>query len=155
MAIVGLVTSPLMGKVADEYLHERLPVLQTVQSLEQVVETYPVLKSGAAGKTGADLQGAIDAANGIIRAHAASGTLPPLATANALREAIAAAPASPAAASAREILGPAENYGGKISFRYVTPLALILSIIFGVLYFTERTRGGYKIVKLLKTNSGQ
>jgi hypothetical protein len=154
MAIVGLVTSPLMGKVADGYLHEKLPVQQTVLCLGQVVETYPALMAGAAEKSGTDLQGAIDAAKGVISDHAATGTLPPLATANALRGAIAAAPSSPASTMAREILGPAENYGGKISFRYVTPLALILSIIFGILYFTERARGGYKIVKLSKANGG-
>lgn len=155
MAIVGLVTSPLMGKVADGYLHEKLPVQQTVQCLANVVETYPALKLGAPEKTGADLQAAIDAANGVIKEHTASGTLPPLATANALRGAIAAAPGSPAAATAREILGPAENSGGKISFRYVTPLAVFLAIIFGVLYFTERAKGGYKIVKLAKADAGQ
>jgi hypothetical protein len=153
MAIVGLVTSPLMGKVADEYLHEKLPVEQTVQCLEQVVSTYPALKAEAAGKTGADLQAAIDAAQRILAAHAADGALPPLATANALREAIAAASASPAATTAKGILGPAENYGGKISFRHVAPLALILALIFGVLYFRERARGGYTIVKLSRVQA--
>jgi fucose permease len=148
MAIVGLVTSPLMGKVADEYLQEKLPVERTVQSLELVVRVYPGLKAEASGKTGADLQSAIDAAQVVLDAQRKSSTLPPLQTASALRAAIAAAPASPPAMMAKEILGPAENYGGKISFRHVAPLAAVLALVFGVLFFRERSRGGYKIVRL-------
>jgi fucose permease len=148
MAIVGLVTSPLMGKVADEYLQEKLPVERTVQSLELVVHAYPALKAEASGKTGADLQSAIDAAQGVLEAYRKSSILPPLHTASALRAAIAAAPASPPAMMSKEILGPAENYGGKISFRHVAPLAAVLALIFGLLFFRERSRGGYKIVRL-------
>jgi len=153
MAIVGLVTSPLMGKVADEYLHERLPVEQTVECLDQVVRSYPALKSEASGKTHVDLDRAIKAAQRIVAAHDPGDALPPLATANALREAIAAAPSSAAATMAKDILGPAENYGGKISFRYVAPLALILAFIFGIFYFRERARGGYTVVKLSRTEA--
>ena len=154
MAIVGLVTSPMMGKVADEYLHEKLPAQHTVQCLEQVVAGYPALKAEAKGKTGADLQAAMDAAQGVLDLQRKSGTLPPLQTANALRGAIAAAPGSLAAAMAKEILGPAENYGGKISFRHVAPLAIFLAAIFGILYFRERSRGGYKVVKLTPSTAG-
>ena len=155
MAIVGLVTSPMMGKVADEYLHEKLPVQETVQCLEQVVGAYPALKADAKGKTGEDLQAAIDAAQGVIDAQKGNGALPQLQTANALRSAIAAAPASPAAKMAKEILGPAENYGGKISFRHVAPLAIILTIVFGILFFRDRSRGGYKVVKIGPSSTGQ
>jgi len=155
MAIVGLVTSPMMGKVADEYLHEKLPPQQTVQCLAQVVATYPALKAETQGTTGQDLQAAVAAAQGVLEAQAKSGTLPPLQTANALRSAIAAAPSSPAAASAREILGPAENYGGKISFRHVAPLSIILAVVFGILFFSEKARGGYKVVRLTSASGQQ
>jgi fucose permease len=148
MAIVGLVTSPMMGKVADDYLHEKLPVQQTVQCLEEVVNTYPAMLAEAKGKTGADIQGAIDAARGVLDSYKSSTTLPQLVTANALRSAMAAAPTSSAAKTAREILGPAENYGGKVSFRHVAPLSIILAVIFGILYFRDRSKGGYKVVKL-------
>jgi hypothetical protein len=155
MAIVGLVTSPMMGKVADEYLHEKLPTQATVQCLEQVVSTYPELKAQAEGKTGGDLQSAIDAAQEVLNADRATGTLPRLQTANALRSAIAAAPSSDASKLAKEVLGPAENYGGKISFRHVAPLAIILAVIFGILYFQDRARGGYKVVKLAPSSVGR
>jgi len=155
MAIVGLVTSPMMGKVADEYLHEKLPAQETVQCLEQIVSTYPELKAQAEGKTGGDLQSATDAAQEVLNANRATGALPPLQTANALRSAIAAAPSSSASQLAKAILGPAENYGGKISFRHVAPLAIILAVIFGILYFRDRARGGYKVVKLTPSSVGR
>ncbi|HUI11502.1 MAG TPA: MFS transporter [Bacteroidota bacterium] len=148
MAVVGLVTSPMMGKVADEYLHDQLPPQQTLACLTQVVGTYPGMKAGAMGTTGEDLQAAVNAAQGVLDAQAKSGSLPRLQTANALRSAIAAAPSSPAAAAAKEILGPAENYGGKISFRHVAPLSIILAVVFGILFFSEKARGGYRVVKL-------
>jgi len=37
---------------------------QTVQCLEQVMNSYPALKAEAKGKTGEDLQAAIDARRG-------------------------------------------------------------------------------------------
>ena len=39
MATVGLVTSPMMGQVADRYAHERLPVPATVALLESSAAT--------------------------------------------------------------------------------------------------------------------
>jgi hypothetical protein len=128
-------------------------VQQTVECLDQVVRTYPALKSEASGKTAIDLERAIEAAQRIVASHVPGESLPPLATANALREAIAASPSSSAATMAKDILGPAENYGGKMSFRYVAPLALILAFIFGIFYFRERARGGYTVVKLSRTQA--
>jgi len=49
-----------------------------------------------------------------------------------------------ASQSAKEILGPAENYGGKISFRRIAPFSIILIVIFGIMYFKDLKKGGYK-----------
>lgn len=142
--IVGLVTSPLMGKVADGFLDEKLELKETTIVLEQIVETYPSLSLQAGEKTSEDYDGAITASKEILKDIESNGVLPKLSTANALRSAIAVAPNSEAAQSAKKILGPAENYGGKKSFRWVALLSILLTIIFGALYFRDRKSGGYK-----------
>src|SRR5690606_28487648 len=55
MAAVGLVTSPVMGDIADEYAHEQLPVQETVGVLRTVEQTFPALAAQAQGQQGADL----------------------------------------------------------------------------------------------------
>lgn len=147
MAVVGLVTSPMMGRVADNYLHDELHYQETTSVLAQVTDTYPALKARISGDAADDVQAAIDAAQGVLN-KAAVGSLPKFETANALRSAISVAPMSAAAGAAREVLGPAENHGGKISFRRVAPLAIILVIIFGVLYIRDRKIGGYKVEQI-------
>jgi hypothetical protein len=142
--IVGLVTSPLMGSVADDYLHEKLPAKQTVIVLEHIVDSYPKLRDIKGEKTAEDFNIAIKKTEEILNTFKSTGSLPKLSTANALRGAIAVAPGSEAAAEAKNILGPAENYGGKISFRKVAPLSILLTVIFGVMYFRDRKAGGYK-----------
>ena len=142
--IVGLVTSPMMGSVSDNYLKEKLSVKETTIVLQEIVDTYPELRDQKGEKTADDYNGAIAASEEILKAVGTTGELPKLSTANALRSAIAVDPGSKAAGDAKSLLGPAENYGGKISFRRVAPLSLILTIIFGVMYFRDRKRGGYK-----------
>ncbi|TFG97598.1 MAG: MFS transporter, partial [Calditrichales bacterium] len=115
--IVGLVTSPLMGQVADDYLHERLPLNETTVVMRQIVDTYPALQAEGGEKTAADFEHAIAAAQSVLDEAGKNNALPEIETANALRSAMAVAPTSDAAANAKKILGPAENYGGKISFR--------------------------------------
>lgn len=151
MAIVGLVTSPMMGKIVDTSMQEMLPDAQTTSVLQSVTVTYPALKAEAKGKTGQDIDAAIRAANDVLVDKGVNGKLPEIKTANALRAAIAAAPASEAAVQAKALLGPAENYGGKQAFRDVAPLSIILAVIFGIMYFRDRARGGYKVERLTAT----
>ncbi|PSQ83199.1 MAG: hypothetical protein BRD44_05340, partial [Bacteroidetes bacterium QS_7_67_15] len=42
------------------------------------------------------------------------------------------------------IIGPADNYGGRVAFRYVVPFTCILLLIFGGLWWRDRRRGGYQ-----------
>ena len=46
------------------------------------------------------------------------------------------------------MLGPADNYGGLISFRYVAPLCGVLALIFAVLWAGDRRRGGYRVTRI-------
>ncbi len=142
--IVGLVTSPMMGSVSDNYLHEKLSLKETTIVLQEIVDTYPELRDQKGEKTADDYNGAIAASKEILKSVNETGTLPKYSTANALRKAISVVPGSEAARDAKAILGPAENYGGKISFRRVAPLSILLTIIFGVMYFRDKKKGGYK-----------
>jgi gas vesicle protein len=146
--IVGLVTAPLMGSVADDNINEKLKINETTIVLEQIVDSYPILRDEKGEKTAEDYNNAISAAEEVLSEIKSAGALPEVTTANALRSAMAVDPGSEAASSAKNLLGPAENYGGKISFRRVAPLSLILILIFGVMYFKDRKKGGYKAEKI-------
>ena len=141
MGIVGLVTSPQMGAVADRYAHEEIPVVEAVAFLERS-------ERALAGSADADVEAAAGAARDVVRAYRADGALPSPATANALRALIASDADAGLVADASAILGPADNYGGKISFRYVVPLCGILVLIFGVMYARDRAAGGYRVERI-------
>jgi MFS family permease len=157
MAVVGLVTSPQMGQIADQYAHSQLPEDEVVRILETTADTYPTLISAVPADFTGDLERATDAAQGVLATYEASGTLPEVQTANALRAVVdsktaiqttdhATAQALPDAAAG--LLGPADNYGGRISFRYIVPFTALLILIFGGLYAYDRKRGGYRAESL-------
>ena len=141
MGVVGLVTSPQMGAVADRYAHEEIPVVEAVAFLERSERTL-------SGSADADVEAAAGAARDVVRAYRVDGALPSPATANALRALIASDADAGLVDDANAILGPADNYGGKISFRYVVPLCGILVLIFGVMYARDRAAGGYRVERI-------
>jgi MFS family permease len=143
MAATGLVASPMMGEIADRYAHEQLPVGETVEVLQSAAATLPVLALEAQGRQGDDLRNAAAAAEGVLVRYRTEGSLPEIETANALRAVISSGADSPVVEQAQAILGPADNYGGRMSFRWVAPLSIILVLVFGVLYLGDRraTRG--------------
>ncbi|MDA0329293.1 MAG: MFS transporter [Gemmatimonadetes bacterium] len=138
MATVGLITAPQMGRIADEYAHGVLPVLETVQLFDRAERLL-------SDRTDDDAQASMAAIMVVARAYQTSPTLPSPATANALRTLIASDVDASLVAEAQSILGPADNYGGKISFLYVVPLCGILLLIFGGLYTRDRQTGGYRV----------
>jgi len=147
MLTVGLITAPTMGGIADKYLHQELPAETTVEVLAEVVSTYPLLAAELPELKQEEAASAVADASGVLMAFELSGELPPMDTANALRSALRNAPAGAEALTGRihgEVLGPADNKGGRISFRYVAPLALVVVLIFGVLYAQDRKKGGYQ-----------
>jgi len=138
MATVGLVTSPVMGRIADQYAHDELPVAETVAVLETGVAALE-------GIDNPDAQFAAGMARGVVQGFEADGELAAPETANSLRAIIASDADADAVAQAQSILGPADNYGGRISFRYVVPLCGVLMLIFGVMYMRDRAAGGYQV----------
>ncbi len=154
MLMVGLVTSPQMGRIADGYLHDQLDPETTRSVLQQVVDVYPAAAADGTDAAKEDAAGAVDAASAVL-AH--TDGLPEPDTANALRAAIASSPEAEVKegdedltvkTAAGEILNPADNYGGRMSFRYVAPFAAIIIVVFGIIYLRDRASGGYTVEKL-------
>jgi MFS family permease len=133
MATVGLITAPAMGRIADRYAHERLPAAETAALLRDA-------EGAAEASDDPDLGAAAVASSEVLAALERDGELPAPETANALR-AVGSSPAPALAARANAILGPADNYGGRVSFRYVVPLCGVLALIFGALYVRDRRAG--------------
>ena len=74
--------------------------------------------------------------------------LPPGETARTLRAIAGSGVDAPFVSEAQALLNPADNFGGRRSFRLLAPWGIILIVVFGVMYFRERMTGGYKAVKL-------
>ena len=159
MAVVGLFTSPQMGAVADEYAHDYLvdeSLQPTIAVFEQVAQTYPAVADQAQGAFQDQIRDAAQAAQGVLQSYQQTNELPEPGTANALRTVIdsevAVQETNPESAAvigqARNVLNPADNHGGRISFRFVVPFTCLLIVIFGILYWRDRRSGGYKIEKL-------
>lgn len=162
MLVVGVVTSPWMGSVADQRANEVLNPEQTITILEQVNETFPGLTEQVPDEFQGDINRALEAAQTAQTQYANAGALPAPETMNALRAISDAGPAvnttdteadNELVNEASELLGPADNYGGRMSFRAIVPFTALLIVIFGVLYWRDRQRGGYKVEKITPTES--
>ena len=136
----------MIGSAADTYLKDKLPKAETTAVLQLAAEELPTLQAQAEGNLGEDLQPGIDAANSVLEMIKAdpSGELPHPDTANALRAAISSGADHPVVGQASDILNPADNYGGRMSFRLIAPFAIILVVVFGAMYLDDKRKGGYK-----------
>jgi len=146
---VGIVTIPMMGRVADYYGHEKFAFNQTTAVVQQVADFLPTVKEESSDpKLKAAVDETVLLAQGVLSKAKTSNLLPRKDTANVLRGAIKCAPDSDVGKLAKKTLDPAELYGGRISFRFVSALAVILVIVFGALYFRDLAIGGYKAEKI-------
>lgn len=143
MAAPGLVASPAMGKIADRYAHERLPVEETVDVLRSAATTFPALAQQAQGRQGDDLRHAAAMSGRVLEAYETRRALPEIETANALRAVESSGGGSPLVGRAQAILGPADNFGGRMSFRWVAPLSIVVALVFAGLFASDRRRGKY------------
>ncbi len=140
MATVGLLTSPQMGSIADRAAHADLDRNEVAMILVNAGGALESQSLRTPGPEGDDLRAALALVDGALRRYEAEGALPPVETANALRGFIESGSTHPAVVEAQAILGPAENRGGLVSFRYLVPLSGILALVFGVLHLRDRRR---------------
>jgi putative membrane-bound dehydrogenase-like protein len=156
LGMSGAFGVPLMGKLADGYLAESLPastrsVLQRVDSqfpayVERAQETQSI---GLLGYRQNEVEGALAATRVALTMAQQSGSVQRDETANALRAIVGTAiPNEPLIGEANGILQPAEAEGGRKSFRYVAPAALVLVLVFGAMFMNDRKSGGYKATRL-------
>ena len=146
MLVVGLVTAPQMGRIADGYLHQELDEIRTRAVLRRVVEVYP---AAAVQKPQVFRDEAAAAVSAATKVLATIPQLPEGVTAGALRIAISNNPggdnADEVVGEIEAVLNPADNYGGRMSFRYVAPFSVIIIVVFGILYLRDRKAGGYAV----------
>ncbi len=138
MATVGLVTAPQMGRIADNYAHDQIPAIEARLVIAIADRQF---RFGTDGSEDVRAAGALTAQ--VLRDFEANGSMPSPGTANALRAIIGADAGAMLSDRAQAILGPADNYGGRISFIYLVPLCGILLLVFGGLYLQDRRSGGY------------
>jgi fucose permease len=141
MATVGLVAAPQMGRIADRYAHDELPEARTVALFQRA---EGVLRE----RTDPDALVAMDAIGVVARGYQADAELPSPATANALRTLIASDSDEGLVGEAQAILGPADNYGGRMSFLYVVPLCGLLAMIFAGMSAMDARSGGYRVERI-------
>jgi fucose permease len=160
LGTAGAVGVPAMGRVADANLTEALDPAETVAFLERAAGVLPMYLTeterdtdlAALGYRPSDVRDALAFTQAALEEIRAEGGIRGDATANALRAIQGTAlPDEPLVQEAGAILGPAEAYGGQVSFRYAAPLALVLVAIFGTLYWRDRRQGGYRAVRLERT----
>ena len=148
MATVGLVTTPWMGEIADRESHQMLVDNDAFVVLLEGAGAIESQQLRTPGPEGDDLRAAQEVIVPVLEAAMATDTLPPVETANALRALIGSGSTAPSVERAEEILYPAENYGGLVSFRYVVPLSGVLVVVFGLLFARQRRAGGYRAERL-------
>jgi MFS family permease len=127
---VGVVTTPLLGEIADAHLNETLPRPVVVQ-----------LASTVLAQTGAQPAALRVAAQTVAAAPAG---LPTPQTGDFLRRAAAGEAGPAVAAQAQPLLDGAENKSGLLSFRYLVPFAAFVCLVFAVVVLRDRRAGGYR-----------
>ncbi len=139
-ATVGLVTTPWMGQIADRIGHEQLPAVETAALFQDASAQFPSEEASAPP----DIEVAAGAVREALATLRDEGRLPEIATANALRAIISSGADAQLVDRASAILGPADNYGGRASFRSIVPFTGALILVFGLLYARDRSIGGYR-----------
>ena len=125
---VGLITTPLLGQIADRHLPDTLPrPAVTALASEVLAVTAP---------KPAELTAAAQTVS-------MAAVLPPQATGDFLRRTAAGEAGPVTAAKAAPLLSAAENKSGLLSFRYLVPLAFLVCLIFGLVVLSDRRAGGY------------
>tara|TARA_B110000495_G_C23024477_1_gene608438 strand:+ start:210 stop:1853 length:1644 start_codon:yes stop_codon:yes gene_type:complete len=163
----GGVTNALIGEVADGYLPEALDKQSTIQILEQVEQDFPEYLNEAIQAQGnpeamqqlgyreADIQNILSRTKAALDYYRQNNLLEGVATGNALRALISSgiSQESQLIQEASATLGPADNYGGRMAFRWLSTIPVAVGLIFLVWFIKDSRTGGYRVVHLEKRRS--
>lgn len=152
----------IMGDIADRYLPDELDEQQTVQILEEVESRFPghleeaedaagdLVVLDALGYRAVDIRNVLRHTEKALQYYRNNGEIAGNATGNALRALLDAGLEQEQELNARAfaVLRPADNYGGRMSFLWVAPLAFLIAIVFVIMYINDRKKGGYRVERL-------
>lgn len=158
----GGVANAVIGEIADSYLPDALDEQATVQVLEQVVEEFPEyvqMAEDAAGNTEAlaalgyreaEVRNVLERSEEALAHYRENGEFAGNLTGNALRALIDSGleQEQELIDEANTVLAPADNYGGRMAFLWVSPLAFFTGIVFIIWFIRDKRRGGYKVQTL-------
>lgn len=148
MAVVGIITVPAMGRIADTYGHEKIVAKQAIVCIEQGGQLLRDKKETDSGDAIRNIDIAIALVDEVNKDISETQALPKIKTTKALRSIARYVPESEIGKQAGELVKPADDYGGIISFRWVASLSIFLIVVFGIMYQKDRAAGGYKVEKI-------
>lgn len=153
MGAVGMLASflvtPWLGSVADDRGHDTLDSPVVVEIFEDVNLQFP----GVAETSGAqadDIMAVNATVAEVLAQHESNGELPRGSTMQALRAISGSGVPLEVVERAQAELNPADNEGGRLSFRTLAPFGFILIVVFGLLLLRDLRAGGYRAEKLGK-----
>ena len=151
MGAVGMLASffvtPLLGDIADDRGHDTLNSETVIQIFEDVNTEFPAIAANS-GPQEADIMAVNSTVADVLAAYEAEGELPRGSTMQALRSVSGSGVESEIVGRAQAQLNPADNEGGRRSFRRLAPFGIILIVVFGLLLVRDLRAGGYKAEKL-------
>jgi fucose permease len=163
MGFVGAgISNALMGEIADRYIPDALDEQQTVMILEEIEERFPVYVAQARaaggdterlmelGFTQADVETVLNLAQQSLSYYRANNEFHGKYTADTMRALLDSGIAQEQELTERafNVLRPADNYGGRVSFLFGVPFAILLAIVFLIVYLRDKKNGGYRIESL-------
>lgn len=153
MLAVGMLIVPRMGKIADHYLYVNLDKARATAVIQSAVETYPALAQVEKEPVfKAEILKAVEDGKAALGKN-----LPEESAAHVLQGLKANAPRVDAKADKENadkvakitgeigaVLGPADNAGGLMSFRFVAVFAVVIAAVFAAIFLRDKAKGGYK-----------
>ena len=151
MGAVGMLASffvtPWLGDIADDRGHDTLNSETVIQIFEDVNTEFPAIAENSGAQEG-DIMVVNSTVAGVLATYESDGELPRGSTMQALRSVSGSGVESEIVGRAQAELNPADNEGGRRSFRTLAPFGIILIVVFGLLLVRDLRAGGYKAEKL-------
>jgi len=151
-------SNAIMGSIADRYLPDALDEENTIQILQQIDRTFPEYIEQAAQAEGnsqqllelgyvpADVENILSQSRQALTYFDNNGHFDSKHTPEALRALLDAnlQQEPKLTEQAFSVLRPADNYGGRMSILYISPLAFLLACIFLGVYINDKRKENNK-----------